>query len=55
MDYPKDTDVLQSFQCFQTASNSYKFSLIQPCLRALAVSTDTNIRVTETGFMKLQV
>ncbi|KAJ3268988.1 ssDNA endodeoxyribonuclease [Borealophlyctis nickersoniae] len=54
MDYPKDTDVLESFQSFQTATHSYKFSLIQPCLRSLAVSSKTSIRVNEAGFLSLQ-
>ncbi|KAI8917883.1 Rad1/Rec1/Rad17 [Powellomyces hirtus] len=54
MDYPKDTDVVESFHCLQTASNSYKYSLLQPCLRALEKSSLSSIRVNETGFLSIQ-
>ncbi|KAJ3138432.1 ssDNA endodeoxyribonuclease [Geranomyces variabilis] len=54
MDYPKDTDVVESFHCMKTSTNNYKYSLLQPCLRALALSTKSNIRINETGFLSMQ-
>ncbi|KAJ3146579.1 ssDNA endodeoxyribonuclease [Geranomyces michiganensis] len=54
MDYPKDTDVVESFHCMRTSTNNYKYSLLQPCLRALALSTKSNIRINETGFLSIQ-
>ncbi|RKO85886.1 Rad1/Rec1/Rad17, partial [Blyttiomyces helicus] len=55
MDYPKDTDVLESFYCSGPATHQYKFALLQPCLKALACSSKTSIRVNERGFLSLQV
>ncbi|KAJ3051060.1 ssDNA endodeoxyribonuclease [Rhizophlyctis rosea] len=54
MDYPKDTDVLESFQCYDTINYSYKFSLIHPCLKALAASSKTSIRVNDVGVLSMQ-
>ncbi|KAI8819888.1 Rad1/Rec1/Rad17 [Fimicolochytrium jonesii] len=54
MDYPKDTDVVESFSCLENTRNNYRYASIAPCLRALAFSTKTSIRVNETGFLSLQ-
>ncbi|KAJ3187439.1 ssDNA endodeoxyribonuclease [Gaertneriomyces sp. JEL0708] len=54
MDYPKDTDVIESFQCTKPALNTYRFKSLQPSLKALAVSSKTSIRVTDHGFLSLQ-
>ncbi|RUP48289.1 repair protein Rad1/Rec1/Rad17-domain-containing protein [Jimgerdemannia flammicorona] len=55
MDYPKDTDVLESFYCTAIAQHSYRFSLIQHCLKALNASKKSSIRTNERGFMSMQV
>ncbi|RUS30811.1 cell cycle checkpoint protein RAD1-like protein [Jimgerdemannia flammicorona] len=54
MDYPKDTDVLESFYCTAIAQHSYRFSLIQHCLKALNASKKSSIRTNERGFMSMQ-
>ena len=55
MDYPKDTDVLEAFECKAMMQQSYKFSQIQHCLKALHASTKVSIRTNERGFMQVQV
>ncbi|KAJ3013181.1 ssDNA endodeoxyribonuclease [Thoreauomyces humboldtii] len=54
MDYPKDTDVVESFHCVRSTTNGYRYALLQPCLRALAVSSKCSIRVNEVGFLSIQ-
>ncbi|ORY08167.1 cell cycle checkpoint protein RAD1 [Basidiobolus meristosporus CBS 931.73] len=54
MDYPRDTDVLESFYCTETMSNSYKLSQVQHALKALVYSSKTSIRTNEKGFLAMQ-
>ncbi|KAL1916305.1 uncharacterized protein VTP21DRAFT_5922 [Calcarisporiella thermophila] len=54
MEYPKDTDVLESFNCNSVVKNSYKFSHIQHSLKALSASIKTSIRTNERGFLSMQ-
>lgn len=55
MDYPKNTDILESFQCRETASFSYKYSLILPMLKALSLSRKVNLRMNQLGVLNVQV
>ncbi|EGF81803.1 hypothetical protein BATDEDRAFT_87254 [Batrachochytrium dendrobatidis JAM81] len=54
LDYPRDTEVLESFSCTMPTSNKYKFTMLHPCMKALGMSTKTSIRVNEIGILSLQ-
>ncbi|KAJ3120954.1 ssDNA endodeoxyribonuclease [Nowakowskiella sp. JEL0407] len=54
IDYPKDTDVFETFTCDEVCSNSYKYSTMLFALRALQVSTKTYIRINQRGFLSMQ-
>ncbi|TFK34832.1 Rad1/Rec1/Rad17 [Crucibulum laeve] len=54
MDYPNDRDVLETFECTQTVSFSYRFGHISRTLRALQSSTKTSLRIDEEGLLSLQ-
>ncbi|KND04394.1 uncharacterized protein SPPG_00125 [Spizellomyces punctatus DAOM BR117] len=54
MDYPKDTDVIESFHCLHPIENHYQHTLLQSCLKALSLSSKTSIRVNEAGFLSMQ-
>ncbi|KAK0227976.1 Rad1/Rec1/Rad17 [Armillaria fumosa] len=54
MDYPNDRDVLETFDCAQTISFSYRFTHISRTLRALQSSTKTSLRIDDEGLLSLQ-
>ncbi|ORY37884.1 Rad1/Rec1/Rad17 [Leucosporidium creatinivorum] len=54
MDYPNDKDVLETFECFQPTSNSYKFGHMQLTTKALVASTKVSIRTAEDGLLSFQ-
>ncbi|CAA7265340.1 unnamed protein product [Cyclocybe aegerita] len=54
MDYPNDREVLETFECVQTVSFSYRFAHISRTLRALQSSTKTSLRIDENGLLSLQ-
>ncbi|XP_022257161.1 cell cycle checkpoint protein RAD1-like [Limulus polyphemus] len=54
VDYSKDSDMVESFQCTQTQSNRYKISLLKPSLKALIQSLKISIRTDEQGIICLQ-
>lgn len=53
-DFPKESDMMESFQCTQTQTNRYKISLLKPSVKALALSTRVSIRTDNRGFLSLQ-
>ncbi|KAL3858199.1 hypothetical protein ACJMK2_012801 [Sinanodonta woodiana] len=53
-DFPKDSDMVESFQCTQTQTNRYKISLLKPSVKALALSARVSIRIDNRGFLSLQ-
>ncbi|KAI8513466.1 PREDICTED: cell cycle checkpoint protein RAD1-like [Branchiostoma belcheri] len=53
-DYPKDSDMVESFQCEQTQTNRYKLSLLKPSVKALSLSCKISIRTDHRGFLSLQ-
>ncbi|EPY73155.1 cell cycle checkpoint protein RAD1-like protein [Camelus ferus] len=54
LDYPKDSDLMESFQCTQTQVNRYKISLLKPSTKALVLSCKVSIRTDNRGFLSLQ-
>lgn len=53
-DFPKESDMMESFQCTQTQTNRYKISLLKPTVKALSLSTRVSIRTDNRGFLSLQ-
>lgn len=53
-DFPKESDMVESFQCSQTQTNRYKISLLKPSVKALALSTRVSLRTDNRGFLSLQ-
>ncbi|XP_023563244.1 cell cycle checkpoint protein RAD1 [Octodon degus] len=54
LDYPKDCDLMETFQCNQTQVNRYKLSLLKPSTKALVLSCKVSIRTDDRGFLSLQ-
>ncbi|KAJ8338976.1 hypothetical protein SKAU_G00357620 [Synaphobranchus kaupii] len=53
-DYPKDSDMMELFQCTKTQTNRYKMSLLKPSTKALALSCKVSVRTDNRGFLSLQ-
>ncbi|XP_031433268.1 cell cycle checkpoint protein RAD1 [Clupea harengus] len=53
-DYPKDSDMMELFQCTTTQTNKYKMSLLKPSTKALALSCKVSVRTDSRGFLSLQ-
>uniref|UniRef100_A0A674NG13 RAD1 homolog (S. pombe) n=1 Tax=Takifugu rubripes TaxID=31033 RepID=A0A674NG13_TAKRU len=53
-DYPKDSDMMDLFQCTKTQTNRYKMSLLKPSTKALALSCKVSVRTDTRGFLSLQ-
>uniref|UniRef100_A0AAR2KVW5 RAD1 homolog (S. pombe) n=1 Tax=Pygocentrus nattereri TaxID=42514 RepID=A0AAR2KVW5_PYGNA len=53
-DYPKDSDMMELFQCTKTQTNRYKMSLLKPSTKALALSCKVSVRTDGRGFLSLQ-
>lgn len=54
MDYPNDRSVLETFNCRADVKNSYKFSMIKTCFKAMAASEKVSIRTDEIGTLAIQ-
>jgi len=52
--FPKDSDMVESFECSQTQTNRYKINLLKPSVKALSLSTRISIRTDSRGFLSLQ-
>jgi len=53
-DFPKDSDMVESFECQQTQTNRYKISLLKPSTKALQFSSKISIRMDNRGFLSMQ-
>eukprot|EP00112_Aurelia_sp_Birch-Aquarium-sp1_P012741 Seg2683.2 transcript_id=Seg2683.2/GoldUCD/mRNA.D3Y31 product="Cell cycle checkpoint protein RAD1" protein_id=Seg2683.2/GoldUCD/D3Y31 len=53
-DYPKDSDLVELFDCNQTQSNRYKTTLLKPSTKALNLSNKISIRMDKRGFLSMQ-
>lgn len=53
-EYPKDSDMMESFECRVTQANRYKLTLLQPSIKALLQSTKVSVRMDTRGFLSLQ-
>jgi len=57
VDFPSDgqsNDVFTAFECKEAVTNSYKLNLIRPCVKVLAKSEQTNIRMNSVGMLSMQ-
>ncbi|XP_057295148.1 cell cycle checkpoint protein RAD1-like [Hydractinia symbiolongicarpus] len=54
VDYPKDSEMMETFECQQTQSNRYKTSLMKPSTKALLLSNKVSVRMDARGFLSLQ-
>ncbi|KXS12669.1 Rad1-domain-containing protein [Gonapodya prolifera JEL478] len=54
IEYPKNTDIMESFSCQERSLFSYKLSLLQPSLKALAMSSRIQIKTNSRGFVSMQ-
>ncbi|KAG8235409.1 hypothetical protein J437_LFUL018628 [Ladona fulva] len=54
VEIPKDSEMIESFQCTTVAISRYKYSHIKPSLKALALSTKVSIRTDDRGLLCFQ-
>jgi len=54
VDYPKDSEVFEGFDCTSTQSYNYRLKMLQPTVKALALSTKTSVRMNERGVLNFQ-
>lgn len=53
VDYPKDSEVFESYECSETQFNTYKLSLLQPAVKALNLSQKTQLRMNQVQYITL--
>ncbi|KAI0637443.1 Rad1/Rec1/Rad17 [Trametes polyzona] len=54
MDYPNDREVLETCECAQPVSFTYRFQHVSRALRALQSSLKTSLRIDDEGLLSLQ-
>ena len=54
VDYTKDSEVIETFECQSTQSNRYKTTLLKPSTKALTASSKVSIRMDFRGFLSMQ-
>jgi hypothetical protein len=47
VDYPKDSEIFETFDVTKPNSNEYKMKLLQPCLNALGKAKKTQVRIND--------
>ena len=55
IEFPKECPYIESFEATKTIQEEFKFELVQPCIKALASSTRTHIRMNDFGLLSFQV
>lgn len=54
VDYPKDNQVFESFECTKSVEFFYKMKQLQPCVKALSYAKKTQVRVNSEGLLSMQ-
>ncbi|KAF9505833.1 hypothetical protein BS47DRAFT_1306090, partial [Hydnum rufescens UP504] len=54
MDYPSDSDVLETFDCEQAIQFSYSFKPLSRVVRSLSTSIKSSLRIDSTGLLSIQ-
>ena len=47
MDYPNDSEVFEAYECEAVTSFTYKLSHLHPAVKALNISSKTQLRINE--------
>ncbi|XP_063242126.1 cell cycle checkpoint protein RAD1 isoform X2 [Bacillus rossius redtenbacheri] len=51
---PKDSELIEAFDCSVKTVSRYQFSYIKPSLKALAISAKASVRINEQGLLCFQ-
>ena len=54
VDYPKESEVFELFECEDDCIFSYKLSLLQPAVKALSSAQKTQLRINKSGVLSMQ-
>ncbi len=54
VEWPRDSPLLEAFECQATHAHSYRLTLLAPCVRALAASAKTQLQVNAEGVLLIQ-
>ncbi|XP_064392119.1 LOW QUALITY PROTEIN: cell cycle checkpoint protein RAD1-like [Halichondria panicea] len=54
IDHPKDSEMVEVFECQKSTVNRYKLSLLRSCTKALSHASKISLRVDHRGFLSLQ-
>ena len=53
-DIPKDSDMVEFFECTQTQHHYYRWNLLRPTFKAINLANKVCVRVDHRGFLSLQ-
>ena len=53
VDYPKDSEVCEVYECQQAQELVYKMKILQPCIKALANAKKTLVRINQVGIIQI--
>lgn len=54
VDIPKNSNMIESFDCSQAMKAKYRYQQIKPCLKSLMIATKVSVRTNENGLICLQ-
>jgi len=54
VDYPRDCEIFEVFECEQPIKRDYRMKFLQPSLKALTIAKKTKIRINDVGLLSLQ-
>jgi hypothetical protein len=54
VEWPRDSPLLEAFECGATASHAYRLALLAPCVKALAASAKTQLQINAEGVLLIQ-
>jgi len=54
VDYPRESEIFETFECAQPIKRDYRMKFLHPSLKALDIASKTQIRVNAVGLLSLQ-
>lgn len=54
VDYPRESEVFETFECTKHCEFKYKMKHMQPCAKALAIAQKSQIRINAQGLLAIQ-
>jgi hypothetical protein len=54
VEWPKDSPLLEAYECGATACHTYRLTLLAPCVKALAASAKTQLQMNAEGVLLIQ-